>query len=551
MIRPELLFRSVVASIILTSSAGAEVIINEVLANEPGSQTTLEWIELYNHSSNPAPLGEYRLTVDGTPYDLPGSDTLAAEEYYIVCRRLYSGGSSAAFESHWGDDSGVWGDTQSEDSLARPCEISFSLINSGGSVELSRGGLAVSLFAWTEAGLDGYSWERTNPVQSAVVQSVAIDGSTPGRVNSLTPVGTDLALETVRVSCENGSTIIAFTIANRGTNPVSGSEVNLIYTGSPTGPPMYPLGDTLGTLSVKALEPSESAEVVGQFTFNGMYCLFTAVLPADDRPENNSLIFVGVGQQFPPLVLSELMANPDDQLNTEWLELRNRSDEAINVEEWSFGDALQTHPLSPGTRFIEPGEYVVVTESAVDFILFYSGFAQQVWAPINWPTFNNDGDAVRLIDQFGIEVDRFEYTFTHDNNFTWARGEEVGNEHLWGRSEDAYGTPGGFNNVVFADGASEITVTIDNVYLSPDGDGIDDWTTIDIITPMASDYSVKVYDRQGRVVKTFFDNEVFPPRTIVWDGKSDAGRRLPIGIYILLVEAGGIDSEKVPIVIAR
>jgi len=551
MTRAGVVVHTVMILLFLSVTAQSEPIINEVLANEPGSERVLEWVEIYNNSSQPVALGEYQLYVDESQYDLPSADTLGGGEYYIICRRLFSDGSSSSFESRWGDSSAVWGDTPGEDSIMTPHEVSISLINTGGTVELREGGATVSQLTWTESGLDGISWERVAPDESGISQSVAPGGCTPGRANSLVPVDVDLAVEDVEVTHEWENTILSFTVANRGTTAVSGSNLYLIYTGAPDGVKYYNIGDTLGSVAIRPLKPGESAAMVGQFVFEGEYLLFTAILPADHRNDNNSLIFVAVGQDYPPFVLSELMADPNDDLGTEWLEIKSRSNEAIEIEGWLFGDSLHTYPLSSGSRIIEPGEYIVVAQAAIEFISFYTGFSQRVWQPSNWPAFNNDGDVVRLIDPYGIEADRFEYSFTHEGEFTWARGEEPGKEDLWGRSETALGTPGGYNDVIFLDGDSQIDIVLGTAYISPDDDGIDDYTTIDISAPIASDYTVKIYDRQGREVKIFYDKDISPPTTIIWDGLSDAGRRLPIGLYILYVEAGGVASEKLPIVIAR
>ena len=47
----------IILSVLLTalsvSLTRAELIVNEVLVNEPGSQSTLEWFELYNNSTEP------------------------------------------------------------------------------------------------------------------------------------------------------------------------------------------------------------------------------------------------------------------------------------------------------------------------------------------------------------------------------------------------------------------------------------------------------------------------------------------------------------------
>lgn len=527
--------------------AQAGLIVNEVLSNEPGSSTTMEWIELYNDSTSVVYLDDFRLNVNDDTLDMACAVSIEPGEFYVICRRL---AGSASFEQRWGDNSGSWGDTPSEDSLATPCEMSFSLTNNSGHVSLVRNGTTVSTLGWTNSGADGYSWERIIADGDGVGQSTA-EGGTPGRPNSLSPADIDLAIEDVSVSHNLGKTYLTFDIANRGLYRTDAVNLDVVYIGPLNGSPSGAAGDTLGRVTVRALDPGESIQVTGQYCCSGMYMLCTATLPTDDRAENNSLIFVSVGSDYPPFVLSELMANPPNTLGTEWLEIKCRADVPMEIEGWMFGDANGLHQLSAGSRVIEPDEYIVVADSPVDFLSFYPGFSHLLWQPASWPAFNNDGDIVRLVDPYGIEADLFEYSATFDEYYTWARGEEAGQQDLWGRSEEIYGTPGGFNNVVLSDPGSSITINLDEKYISPDGDGIHDQIVIEIEAPLAPDYTVKIYDRNGRAVRTFQDSDPNPPGTIIWDGLSDAGRRLTIGMYILLVEAGGIASEKTPIVVAR
>jgi flagellar hook assembly protein FlgD len=94
-------------------------------------------------------------------------------------------------------------------------------------------------------------------------------------------------------------------------------------------------------------------------------------------------------------------------------------------------------------------------------------------------------------------------------------------------------------------------VTVGPRVFSPDGDGIDETALITVAVPVASDYTMKIYDKQGRVVRTFIENEQYVNSSYEWDGRSDSGRRMPVGIYILYFEAGGVESVKKTVVIAR
>ncbi len=52
-------------------------------------------------------------------------------------------------------------------------------------------------------------------------------------------------------------------------------------------------------------------------------------------------------------------------------------------------------------------------------------------------------------------------------------------------------------------------------------------------------------------MRTLVEGERLLKESYVWNGRSDGNRRLPVGIYILYVEAIGWGAVKKPLVIAR
>ncbi|UCG62333.1 MAG: lamin tail domain-containing protein [Candidatus Zixiibacteriota bacterium] len=521
----------------------AQVVINEVLANEPGSTTGLEWIELYS-SGTSVSLGDYSLRIGDDLILLPADISLSEDEYFIICRRLFATSTSPGFESYWGDSSGIWGDTPYEASLQKPFEVAMSLTNDTGCADLLWGSTIASTFTWDRSGLDGYSWERVECDGDSIAQSIDPSGSTPGFVNSVTPVSYDLALTSVTVETNAGVTRLTFEISNVGREMVNQAELYVIDIEDV--PP-----DTFDVIQLESIEVGETLIVDQEYVLNGMYIPMAGALSADDREANNSREFMSVGQDYPPLVLSEFLANPVGDLASEWVEIRNRSDQDIDLSQWQTGDILRLNSICNDETFLEAGDYVVVAQGSSAFLDFYTEFHSLCLEPGSWASLNNDADMVRLVDSYGIEADRFEYEAVYDANYTWCRVEDVLYPAQWGRSENSGGSPGEPNNVVLPHETENMSVTVEPPYVSPDGDGFEDFTTITISAPFADSYTVRVYDRQGRVVKRFFEEESMIPSEIQWNGLSDGGHRLPIGIYIVYVEASGVESVKKPVVIAR
>jgi len=148
------------------------LLLSEVLANEPGSVTSLEFVELVARQS--VREGSFILSVNGSAVAVPAVP-LDSGACLVVCR------DSARFEAHFGDSSGVWGDHNLESYPLQ--ESGFSLPNSTGFVELTVGA-EVDRFEWSGNATDGVSYERVGASQTWG-RCIASTGSTPGTKNSI------------------------------------------------------------------------------------------------------------------------------------------------------------------------------------------------------------------------------------------------------------------------------------------------------------------------------------------------------------------------------
>lgn len=529
-------------------SAQAWVVINEVMANEPGTAVSLEWIELYNNSSSNADLQWYDLRVnhDSANISYYLADDLPPWTYLVLCRDL------DRFEEHWGDSSGAWADHPSENYLIGPLPPIPQQIpafpTGGGRIELHRLQTMHSELSWNESGIDGHSWERVHPSSEEIVQSQDPSGSTPGRINSLTPMGTDLALTEVNVTAVDGDARMVFRITNRGLTTVNSSVLDVMEFDA-NAPDSG--GRTFASESVGPVDSGFTDSLVGQIGFLGVeYQKLIARIRgfSDDRPNNNQIVFVAPGDRFPSLRLSEVQAHSLHPQGGEWVEIENTADTAIDLAGWRLGDSIGYVDISSESLTLPADAYLVLVQDAAGFRVEFPLYSGLLHEPETWRGFNNSSDSVRLLDLYGLQADRFYYDDNANDGRTWIRtptGE-------WSRSENEGGTPGETNRVrVDPEGTSSISIEIDPRIVSPDGDGRDDSTVIVVTTSGSSSYVLRLYDSQGRLVKTFEDHSPDLARSYSWHGRNDSGRRLPIGIYILYFEAVGVESIKKTIVLAR
>lgn len=542
--RSGVLMTVVLIGLIVCQSAFGDVVVNEVMANEPGSSTTLEWVELFNAGQQPVNLALCQLYVGGTGVPLTGS--LDTGKYLIVCRRLYGSGLTPGYESVWGNNSGVWGDTSTED-YAMPVAATFSLANFADTVMLIQVPYDTSTLAWSEAGRDGFSWERVTLSTNEIRQSIDYSGCTPAFVNSVTPVEGDLSLNEVTVAHTASGAEMGMTVTNMGAGSVIGRRL-LICEMNPVMPDS--LGEILDSVNIPTLFGGFSTDIVREVSFSGIYKYIVVALDADTRNRNNRKAIVAPGAEYPPIILSELMTNPQSPLTAEWIELHCPLNSSFTAQSWKIADATDTVLISSTSIVFASGEFVVLAQDTTAFNTYYPNYFGQYIQPPQWPALNNDGDIIRLIDPYGIVADSFAYANSFDNNYTWSRPPDTVISE-WGRSVKVGGTPGEVNDVVIEPNDQQMSLEIEPRVFSPDGSGFEDIANITISAPQAASYTLKIYDREGRPVRVLADHAELLRRTYQWDGRTDSGVRLPIGIYICYFEATGVQSIKKSVVIAR
>jgi len=178
------------------AAQSSPLIINEALANEPGSAVSLEWVELYNQSDLIVDLANF-IFIDAPDTMTLTNLALAPSEYAILARRVTGDQGQDSFESRWGDDSGVWGDAECEKYPV--IEVKMKLRNSTDTVVIFGPLGETSSLWWTGDAGDGVSWERLRPDnpdnESSFLLCADPEGATPGRINSHTPRPNDLAVD--------------------------------------------------------------------------------------------------------------------------------------------------------------------------------------------------------------------------------------------------------------------------------------------------------------------------------------------------------------------
>ena len=162
------------------SAANANVVISEIMYNpNQGSDTDIEWVEIYNTGASAVDLSSWKL--DGSNFD---DIIISPGEYIVVARELVDGTDDdiESFEAYYGNGDGIWG---SADGNYRAVDGSFSLADDD-FIEISSDVYADSVnYSSSWGGKDnGRSLYKINLNGDNVRENWAesiFDGGTPGK----------------------------------------------------------------------------------------------------------------------------------------------------------------------------------------------------------------------------------------------------------------------------------------------------------------------------------------------------------------------------------
>jgi hypothetical protein len=549
------------------TSLTANVVINEVLANEPGSNTKLEWVELFNTDSIDHDLGGLSFVSKDDTTVIPSGTIIPSGGFLIIARKLVSEPpDSISFEGYWGDASGVWGDSELEDFPV--IEAKMSLTNSGGTISLIDPDQNIQSFIWDQDCGDGVSLEKISPESKEQPENwsccIHPDKSTPGRINSVTPAENDLSIKSEElfsspeVPLENSSFSIIAIVKNAGTAKSLANE--LAFFNDRNWDEVSEEDEQLADLIViPPLEIDEADTISIEVNLpKGNYRIYARIGEDEKDFNNQTFINLKVRGVLPDLVINEFMCNPDLNLSqTEWVELYNLSEDSISIKNWLLGDSVEQNLITPDEAIIEPKGFLIITQDKNEFRATYPEVNCEVIEQESWQSLNNTGDKVILKDSLNLLEDEVSYQqIGVEKGISWERIDydlPASDEDNWWRCTDPTGATPGKENSLHTHYSDRIDLSITPNPFSPDGDGFEDEVTFKYVLPKMSELTIKVYDIKGRLVKTLMEDEPQVTGEIIWGGKDDENKILRVGIYVVFAEAKGTTNsvQKMTLVVAK
>lgn len=470
-----ILYRTLALTIAVfaTTEVSGELVINEMMINEPESHTTLEWVELFNRGDRACDLSDY-LFVEAEDTTRFESVIVPAGGYILLARKVIADEDNLSFEGWWGDSSGVWGDGAAEDYPV--VGVTMSLRNSGDAVELIEiDSNRVERVAWGSSPPDGISLERKNPVLDADVAGfdhcIAETGSTPGRVNSIIAPGVDLGIkiDSIETTHSEGDTIgiIKFQgrVRNMGLNSLPASEV-MAFLDKDLSEDLT-AADSVWYLDLPESNPGDS------FSYNST--IVTAIgrtalslrLPADDDPSNN--IFdttFALGEYFSELVINELQLSSGFDNGREWIELMNMTGYRLDLSGFRIGPPDLGIGITDSV-LIESGERILLCQDTTTLRQVAPEIICRMIELTPWVGLDDGGGELQVISDLNTLSDGIAYAGMPDIGVSWERDADttgVSFEALFYPSSDPFGsTPCGENSVRILPPAFDLAFLPDSI----------------------------------------------------------------------------------------
>ena len=548
---------SILFLFVLKCGLTGQVIFSEVMFDVVGSDYHDEYVEIYNLSTaDSVDLTGWQFT------DSSGTDWLTDAGFGL---KLAPGQFGVILDGSYFANSGRYDDRIPEDALI--LTISDGAFGSNGlsnsvSERLSlidAQGREVQVYHYSLDNAPGYSDEKirmTGDNSPENWRNSLILGGTPGARNSVTPYDYDLSLaekEAVIVHPDLNITSfstahVAVRLLNSGLNPFD-AQVRLIAFLETKHDSARQLAEPLLVDSTFWVNAAQGEEWPVNFSFRtgaaGKYWLTLQLFSDTDmNPANNlfsrELLVLESGRS---MVLNEIKFLTTSG-EPEWVEILNTGSEPLNLFQWGIADEKDTARVD-SLAWIYPGQYKVFTASP-EIMNFYSVNDTLLIYLKHFPTLNNDGDRVYLMEPGGGWVEQTAY------QKSWLEGEEWRLPSLerinpqldsrlsgsWGPCTAGQGATPGARNSLFTDMKQTSSLTISPDPFSPDGDGMEDVTIIQVRAPVTSGrLRVWIFDVLGRRVRTLAENRFTSAAvSVVWDGRNDHGAVVRMGIYIIYLQ---------------
>ena len=531
-----------------------DIIISEIMA-KPAPEVGLpaaEYIELHNRLPHPVHLQNWQLKLGNTVKKLP-EIPLDSSGYVVIIAQKYQE-EFAPFCDHLVTLSSL-SVTDGGQSLTLTNQngevIHFVSFKKSWHTEVIKqeGGWSLEMIdeEWPCAG--SWNWDSsTDP-----------SGGTPGRPNSIRSTLYDNTLPTITGVTMTDSLTLRVHLAKTVSGDFSESaslfrtEPALSITGIREAPPEF------SALDVQFSEPPNP---------NIRYRLFLSGELSDcggnSYPMEDEAPFgISVPPEHNDLIINEILTNPLDGENADYVEIYNRSNRIIDLKDVKIGYGGDTLPQKAVTTVsngwqLHPNEYAVLCRQRdVTLQQYICKDKKRLIQCDSLPDFAISQGVIHLTDKSLRSIDRLAYSEKmHYSKLLTTKGVALERLHADRPTQDesnwrsaaesaGYGTPGYRNSQTGCEENNADFAVVPEVF-SPDNDGFEDFAEVICrFTEEENRVNIVVYNSRGYPVKHLANNVLCGSEAFFrWDGEDDKGNLAPAGMYAVQIESWNLRTEK-------
>jgi len=195
-------------------------------------------------------------------------------------------------------------------------------------------------------------------------------------------------------------------------------------------------------------------------------------------------------------------------------------------------------------------EFFLITSDAEAVEWLQSQYGSQLNIAIGLPNLANSGEVLKLYDQQNNLLDSLNYSESWNFGQKGVSAERVNSllaaeADNWGPCVNDSGFSLGRQNSIYTQNFST-SASLD-VKPNPFCPNAGQRTIISYdLAEKISRVTIRVFDLKGRLLNVIKDQVMVAAKgDIVWDGRDRKGKIIPVGLYIILFQATGVESEKV------
>jgi hypothetical protein len=390
--------------------------------------------------------------------------------------------------------------------------------------------------------------------------STNVRGGTPGTKNAVDGDNPDLLAPALLRASAVDSLQVVLTFSEPVDSVTAGTASNYSVSdgiGAPVG--AAAIGPGFNTLRLLLAAPVVAGKVYVVTASNIRDCSGNVI-----RAAKTARLGVSAMPDSMDIVINELLFNPKPTA-VDFVEIYNRSQKVVNLNNLYIASRSLTTNALAGVKQLTaesislfPGDYFVISENASIVKKSYAAKNPYHFIDVAMPSFPDEEGVVVLLNSQGRIIDELHY------NAKWHfalidNGEGISLERTdynkptqhpgnWTSAASTVGfaTPSYQNSQFNSFGAVSAEVSITPKTFSPDNDGFEDYTMIQIrLSELGYIANITIFDARGRPVKDLAKNaSLAATSSFRWDGLNDKFQKVPVGVYVMYTEVFNLSGKK-------